>query len=231
MPFRNRQTVPPSDTEVRRVNAPALADLGSIPRLQRFECNGRSRRLSRRVFLELTPDDRATPQRSSRTVFGADNLWVCAKASPNPLEKLHRQTRGFTSCPPSHTILGRGPNAPFWPEFENLLAQESFTMSASLTLNRCYSHLRQAPSTTLRAQQHRPAVDSGVSPAGKKLLICPRNLVLQYCFTDKPRSDTPTAVKISSFWQNSLFLNDRSNDRDHIVFFPPFATVARRNIP
>ena len=103
-------------------------------------------------------------------------------------------------------------------------------MSASLTLNRCYSHLRQRHPRHF-VPSNRPAVDSGVSPAGKKLLICPRNLVLQYCFTDKPRSDTPTAVKISSFWQNSLFLNDRSNDRDHIVFFPPFATVARRNIP
>jgi hypothetical protein len=139
MPFRNRQTVPPNDTEVQRVNAPALADLGNIPQLQRFECNGRSRRLSRRVFLELTHDDRATPRRSSRIVFGADNLWVCAKAYPNSLEKNPRKTRGFTSCQffgtfravnkMFHFALSAGSNAP--PQLANWNFTLRFCFTAS----------------------------------------------------------------------------------------------------
>lgn len=97
-PRRNRQIVPPTDNEVRPSNLLAPADSENIPQPRRFEYSGRLSSFFRPAFPESIPAALAIRRRSFRTAFGAGNLWVCAKASPNCFGKPQGQTRGFTSC-------------------------------------------------------------------------------------------------------------------------------------
>ncbi len=97
-PCRSQQIVPPTDNEVRPVNLPARADSENTRQPRRFGYSGRLGSFSRPAFPESIPVALAIRRRSFRTVFGAGNLWVCAKASTNCFGKPPGQTRGFTSC-------------------------------------------------------------------------------------------------------------------------------------
>jgi hypothetical protein len=95
---RNRRRFLPNYSAKPISNAPALADLESIPPPRRFGYNARLPQPFRPAFLESNFAAPAKKRCFSQIAFAAEKILACAQASPNLLEKERIKTRGFTSC-------------------------------------------------------------------------------------------------------------------------------------